>query len=98
MMTDNPFSPVHVAGHYGYVQVTPTVVERNAGFREAYMIVDFARIEEDREPAFVFADAVCSRQAAIAHAREQHRYEVEGGERLNSLAIREWAEEIVAGR
>jgi len=92
-MTDT--IPVQVAGRFGYMQVTPTVLERNAGFREAYMIVNFTVTEDDGAPAFYFADAVSSREAAIAMAREQHRYEVEGGDRLNRMAIREWAAELV---
>jgi hypothetical protein len=93
-MIHQTHSPVHVAGRFGYLQVTPTVLERNAGFREAYMVVDFSRIAEDGGPEFVYADAVCTRAAAIGHARELHRYEVEGGEALNRRAIAEWAAEL----
>lgn len=95
-MTETETVPVHVAGRYGYLQVTPTVAERARGYEQAFVVVDFSQIEDDGFPAFV-GDAVCNRGAAIANARERHRYEVQGGEALNRLAIREWAAELAGG-
>ena len=89
------FEANRIAGRYGYVEVTPTVAERARGYEKAFMVVDFSRIEEDGFPAFV-GDAGCSREAAIRNAKERHRYEVQGGESLNRLAIREWAAELTA--
>lgn len=88
--------PVHVAGKYGYLQVTPTVAERARGYSQAFVVVNFSDIESDGFPAFV-GDAVCSRRAAIDNARERNRYEVQGGEALNRQAIREWADELSGG-
>lgn len=92
-MTD--FEPRRIAGRYGYVEVTPNAAERQRGYEKAFIVLDFSRIEEDGFPAFV-GDAVCNRDAAINNAKERHRYEVQGGEALNSLAIREWAAELAA--
>lgn len=92
-MTD--FEPRQIAGRYGYVQVTPSAAERQRGYESAFIVIDFSNVEEDGFPAFV-ADAVCNRDAAIRDAKERHRYEVQGGEALNRLAIREWAAELVA--
>lgn len=99
MQTETPFQPVHVAGRYGYMQATPTKSERERGYTEAFLVVDFSRVNpEDGMPEFVYATAVCAVGAARRQARELHRYEVEGGEALNRLAISAWAEEIAASR
>ena len=87
---------VHVAGRYGYLQVTPTVAERQRGYDSAWMIVDFSELDDAGVPAFVSDDAVSSRAAAIAQARELHRYRASGGDHLNRMAVREWAAELTA--
>lgn len=99
MTTESPFQPVHVAGDYGYMQVTPTKSERERGYTEAFVIVDFSRVNpDDGQPEFVYQTAVCTVGAAREHARGLHRYKVQGGEALNRLAISAWAEEIAASR
>lgn len=99
MTTETQFQPVHVAGRYGYVEVSPTADERERGFVRAYMVLDFSRINpDDGMPEFVYVSPVNSVHAARREARELHRYEVEGGEALNRLAIREWAQEIAESR
>jgi hypothetical protein len=88
--------PVHVAGRYGYLQVTPTVAERARGYESAWMVVDFGQLDDNGTPMLIGDDAMCSRAAAIAEARELHRYYSTGGDRLNSAAISEWVAELTA--
>lgn len=95
-MQDHATQPVHVAGRFGYLQCSPTKAERERGFVDAYLIVDFSDIQDDGQPGFVFENAVASREAAISQAREQHRYHVEGGDAKNRAAIREWAQQLTA--
>jgi hypothetical protein len=90
--------PVHVAGRYGYLQVTPTADETARGYESAWMVVDFATLEGDGFPTFTSDTPVSSRAAAIAAARELHRYQVEGGEALHRAAIGEWAAELAGVR
>lgn len=99
MTAETQFQPVHVAGRYGYVEVSPTADERERGFVSAYMVLDFSRINpDDGMPEFVYQNPVSTVGAARERARELHRYEAQGGEALNRLAIREWVNELTAGR
>jgi hypothetical protein len=85
----------HIAGRYGYCEVTPTVEERQRGFERAFMVIDMSRKCEDGFYEFA-SRALVSRNAAIRQAQELARYEKDGGERLNRIAVREWASELAA--
>jgi hypothetical protein len=95
-MSDIDFQPVHVAGRFGYMQVTPSREELDRGYTSAWMVVDFSRIEDDGAPAFVYDDPFVTHGAAYTIARQLHEYYSRGGDRLNRMAIREWAEELTS--
>jgi len=86
--------PVHAAGRFGYMQVTPTIKEIERGYKSAWMVVDFSIIEEDGSPAFFYSEPFATEGAAYHIAKELHRYYSTGGDRKNSAAIREWADEL----
>ena len=85
----------YIAGRYGYCEVTPTVAERERGFDRAFRVIDMSRKAEDGFYEFA-SHALVSRNAAIRQAQELARYEKDGGDRLNRMAIREWASELAA--
>jgi hypothetical protein len=85
----------HIAGRYGYCEVTPTVAERERGFDRAFMVIDMSRKNDDGFYEFV-SPALVSRNAAVRRAQEFARYEKDGGESLNRAAIREWAAQLTA--
>jgi len=91
-MTDNHR---HVAGRYGYAEVTPTAAERARGYDRAFQVLNLTVLEDDGWFETV-GDVVCSREAAVSQARELARYEKSGGDRLNRQAIREWAAKLTA--
>lgn len=82
-----------VAGRYGVTQVRPTRDEIARGYVTAWQVVDMSDVDSDGLPALI-GSAVCSETAAYRQCRELARYEREGGEALNSLAIAEWALEL----
>ena len=85
----------HIAGRYGYVQVTPTVEERARGMNEAFVVLDLSVKEDDGFYKFA-SPTLVSRNAAVRRAQEFARYDKEGGENLNRQAIAEWAAQLTA--
>lgn len=91
--------PTTIAGNYAIQECLPTRAEKARGYTEAWVVLDLNNIDEDGLPEIVGGvdSAVCYREAAVRKARDLHEYYNCAGEELNRLAIREWADEIVAG-
>ena len=97
-MTATDFQPVHVAGRFGYLQVTPSRDEIKRGYTSAWMVVDFSKVEDDGAPAFFYDEPFATHGAAYTVARQLHDYYTRRGDELNRMAIREWADELTAVR
>jgi len=91
--------PTHVAGNYAIQECLPTRAEKARGYTEAWVVLNMNEKDEDGLPEIVGGvdSAVCYRAAAVRKARDLHDYYTNGGHELNRLAIREWADEIIAG-